>query len=44
MEKTSDIGEEILTLVKELIARLDKMILMENEKEYQNTLLGRVRI
>ena len=39
----SDVGEEIISRLKEIIERLNKILAMRNEKEYQNPLLDRIR-
>lgn len=38
-----DIGEEIISRLNELIAKLNKIIEYQNEKDYQNPLLDRNR-
>ena len=38
---SSDVGEEVISMLKEIIERLNKILEMKNEKEFQNPLLGR---
>ncbi len=40
---SSDIGEEIISRLKEIIERLNRILAMKDEKEYQNPLLDRIR-
>lgn len=40
---SSDIGEEIIFKLKEIITRLDTILTMKNEKELQNSSMAGIR-